>query len=400
MSTTTRASNMGGWLRGTTIRKGLSTSSNPHTRSASPQVQSTSTTIFGGGVKDPSGRVSEFYSKEDVCPVCKSDRFLNPKLRLLVSSCYHKMCESCIDRLFTLGPAPCPICTKTLRKLAFTPQTFEDLEVEKEVSIRRRINKEFNRRREDFPDLRAYNDYLEELEDIIFNLINNLEPTQTEARITALRALSSQSQTETNLALEAAYAQSLLAQEEAEKQERQARALAAQKEEDEEREERERDKARVIELLERSQVGEEEAWKLIEKSRREAAAKKKKAKQTASAQAQAQLNARLLRTRAAQSAVLPDPPHVPLCDDYYVYDDMFEMRERYEDPASDAVRRDRDGLMRAGGYRVEEAWERALRCAVAGLEIMPLQGLGSESENGTATHHNVDEGGDVVMAIG
>lgn len=28
----------------------------------------------------------------DQCPVCKSDRYLNPKLRLLVSStCYHKM---------------------------------------------------------------------------------------------------------------------------------------------------------------------------------------------------------------------------------------------------------------------------------------------------------------------
>ena len=52
-------------------------------------------------------------------------------------------CESCIDRLFTLGPAPCPICNKILRKLAFTPQTFEDLTVEKEVAIRRRIAKEY-----------------------------------------------------------------------------------------------------------------------------------------------------------------------------------------------------------------------------------------------------------------
>lgn len=28
---------------------------------------------------------------DDQCPVCKSDRYLNPKLRLLVSACYHKM---------------------------------------------------------------------------------------------------------------------------------------------------------------------------------------------------------------------------------------------------------------------------------------------------------------------
>ena len=80
---------------------------------------------------------------EDQCPVCKSDKYLNPKLRLLVSACYHKMCESCIDRLFTLGPAPCPICGKTLRKLGFMPQTFEDLTVEKEVAVRRRLAKEY-----------------------------------------------------------------------------------------------------------------------------------------------------------------------------------------------------------------------------------------------------------------
>ncbi len=54
-----------------------------------------------------------------------------------------RRCESCIDRLFTLGPAPCPICSKVLRKLAFTPQTFEDLSVEKEVAVRRRIAKEY-----------------------------------------------------------------------------------------------------------------------------------------------------------------------------------------------------------------------------------------------------------------
>jgi CDK-activating kinase assembly factor MAT1 len=95
-------------------------------------------------------------------------------------------CESCIDRLYTLGPAPCPICGKTLKKMTFIPQTFEDLVVEKEVSIRRKLAKEFvaqcfwsvsvtcspvcgvrfNKRREDFPDLRSYNDYLQEVEDI------------------------------------------------------------------------------------------------------------------------------------------------------------------------------------------------------------------------------------------
>jgi CDK-activating kinase assembly factor MAT1 len=34
------------------------------------------------------------------------------------------------------------MCNRTLRKLAFIPQTFEDLTVEREVAVRRRMAKE------------------------------------------------------------------------------------------------------------------------------------------------------------------------------------------------------------------------------------------------------------------
>ena len=55
--------------------------------------------------------------------------------------CYHKMCESCVDRIFSHGPAPCPIagCARTLRKMKFREQTFEDLKIEREVDIRKRV---------------------------------------------------------------------------------------------------------------------------------------------------------------------------------------------------------------------------------------------------------------------
>ncbi|EGF78168.1 hypothetical protein BATDEDRAFT_13326 [Batrachochytrium dendrobatidis JAM81] len=106
------------------------------------------------------------------CPVCKSDRYLNPTMRLLVSPCFHKMCESCINRLFLSGPAPCPICKVTLRKSNFVSQTFDDLYVEKEIQIRKKVGRYFNKRLEDFAgNLRLYNDYLEEVEEIcrLFN---------------------------------------------------------------------------------------------------------------------------------------------------------------------------------------------------------------------------------------
>jgi len=55
------ATNRGGWLQGKTVRKGGALASNAHTRSSTPQVQSTSATVFGGGVKDASGRTTEYF---------------------------------------------------------------------------------------------------------------------------------------------------------------------------------------------------------------------------------------------------------------------------------------------------------------------------------------------------
>ncbi|EGN96102.1 hypothetical protein SERLA73DRAFT_185644 [Serpula lacrymans var. lacrymans S7.3] len=378
--------NVGGWLKGKTVRKGGIIASNTHTRSNTPQIQSTSTTIFGGGVKDASGRTSEYFSMDDQCPVCKSDRYLNPKLRLLVSSCYHKMCESCIDRLFTLGPAPCPICSKVLRKLAFTPQTFEDLTVEKEVAVRRRMAKEFNKRREDFSDLRAYNDYLEEVEDITFNLINDIDIQQTEARI-ALHRAENATLIELNIHREEQYAQALREQEDSDRRDREHRALEAKRLEDEEREEREKGRRDIIDRLETSN---KDAAKVIARSRADAL---KRTSARSATTTTLQSNSKLLRSRATQSTVIPDVPHVPLQDDYYAYDDRYQMRNYYDDPLSEAVRKDREGIMRGGGYRVEEAWDRALRCAVAGLDIPPLTGLDSLDNEGFPGHQ-----ADVVVA--
>ncbi|RIA97217.1 CDK-activating kinase assembly factor MAT1-domain-containing protein [Glomus cerebriforme] len=106
------------------------------------------------------------FDADEVCPICKNNRYLTPNMKLLVSDCYHKMCESCIDRLFANGAGPCPICQKILRKVSFIEPTFEDLRVEKEVKIRRMLSKQYNQRQEDFESLRSYNDYLEMVEEI------------------------------------------------------------------------------------------------------------------------------------------------------------------------------------------------------------------------------------------
>ncbi len=65
-------------------------------------------------------------------------------MRFLVNpECYHRMCESCVDRIFSHGPAPCPVagCHRTLRKQRFRKQTFGDIRVEREVDVRKRVAK-------------------------------------------------------------------------------------------------------------------------------------------------------------------------------------------------------------------------------------------------------------------
>lgn len=129
-------------------------------------------------------KVNLLESSSDVCPVCRTDRYLNPTMRLLLSPCYHNLCESCIERIFISGPAPCPQCSKILKKSQFVAQTFESLEVEKEVHIRQRIGKIFNKKLQDFDyDLEKYNDYLEESEELIYNLVHGVDLEQTNRRM-------------------------------------------------------------------------------------------------------------------------------------------------------------------------------------------------------------------------
>jgi CDK-activating kinase assembly factor MAT1 len=174
-----------------------------------------------------------------------------------------------------------------------------------------------------------------------------------------------------------------------EREEREARAQALRREEDEERAARESERMALIDRLETS---DKDAAAVVARARAEAERRRNAA---AGSTILTQSGSRLLRTRAARSTAIPDVPHIALNDDYYAYGDKYTLRASYSDPFSEAVRRDRDGIMRAGGYRVEEAWERALRCAVAGLDLAPLSGLETPAEE---VHTAVDSGGDVVMA--
>jgi CDK-activating kinase assembly factor MAT1 len=53
----------------------------------------------------------------------------------------------------------------------------------KEMTIRRKMASIFNKTQEHFPSLREYNDYLEEVEDMTFNLIEGIDVEAIEAKI-------------------------------------------------------------------------------------------------------------------------------------------------------------------------------------------------------------------------
>ena len=85
--------------------------------------------------------------------------------------------------IFHLGSGSCPECEAPLRRVNFKLQLFEDASIDKEVTIRRQVLRDFCQTQDDFETLREWNDYLEQVEDIIFNLVNNIDKEETERTI-------------------------------------------------------------------------------------------------------------------------------------------------------------------------------------------------------------------------
>ena len=142
--------------------------------------------------------MNEYEEEEnkDMCPICKTDRYLSPDLKFLVNpECYHKICESCVDRIFSLGPAQCPYkgCDKILRKNKFKTQIFDDVTVEKEVDIRKRVFNVFNKTLQDFNgNLDEYNKYLEDIEDIVYKLDHGIDVDKMEEKLRTYEELNKQ----------------------------------------------------------------------------------------------------------------------------------------------------------------------------------------------------------------
>ncbi|PKI86020.1 Tfb3p [Malassezia vespertilionis] len=225
----------------------------------------------------------------------------------MVSPCYHKMCESCIDRLFSLGPAACPECGQIVRKQQFSAQTFQDLRVEEEVDVRKRVSKLFNRKPNEFPSLKAYNDYLEEFEEITFNLVNKVDVEHTQARLAQYEALN-KAQIAAHLQFREQESQRQHQADEAAKQERQMRTKRVMEEQEREQAARDADEKEMMAMLTNGTSIEEvvkERQRRIDKRAKEAALREEK-EQTRMQQYE----------EALQKRVAPRTTYTPLETEY------------------------------------------------------------------------------------
>ncbi|KAL6716486.1 TFIIH/NER complex subunit [Lecanora helva] len=314
---------------------------------------------------------------DDICPVCKSARYLNPNMRFLINpECYHKMCESCVDRIFSQGPAPCPVagCARALRKQRFRPPRFEDLQIEREVDVRRRISAIFNRRESEFNTLRDYNNYLEEVEAMTFNLISNIDVAETEVKIAAYSKENAQiiAQNKAVSAQESASAEALFA---AQKEDVRLRREAARKEEEDERREKEESRREIISKIAHSS---EDPEKIARESQK-VVLKKSTARRTAAERARQQQDAMKVDNGNAPTYTVAGlkPVVAPTAEKERVYDPFMGFvlkreyhmpQKKYENPLFEK-RLKAEPRFIAGGYDVGEYCARATLEAFAGLGV-------------------------------
>ncbi|OJD17470.1 CDK-activating kinase assembly factor MAT1 [Emergomyces pasteurianus Ep9510] len=338
----------------------------------------------------PAGaNMSDHATDPEVCPVCKSSRYLNPDMRFLINpECYHKMCESCVDRIFSSGPAPCPIagCRKTLRKNRFRKQTFEDIGVEREVDIRKRVMQILNRREDEFDNKLAYDNFLEQREDIITNLVSGIDVAKTEAQLSQYAAANAKS-IRRNQTLESQESATFLQTQSLEQEQMRLRREAARQDYDNERRALLSGRENILTRLATGSVEEAEAIAnegrqsmLKKSSARRSEEERLKRKQAAlladSKRAQALADAADKGTAPSFDSDLikglkriktpePEKPYDPfggiMLDGrgYYQLQDHYP--STYLDPIRDNVQ------MLAGGYDLREYYARSLLEAFAGL---------------------------------
>jgi len=297
---------------------------------------------------------------DQVCPKCKTTKYRNPNMKLMVNVCGHNICESCVELLFVKGSGACPECNIPLRRTNFRLQLFEDASIDKEVDIRRRILKDFNKHEEDFETLREYNDYLEMVEDIIFNLTNNVDILETNKKIQTYKESNKEITKKNNskLSREALEIDDILSleQKHSDQVKKELKVLA-----EAEKIAKIKNKEKLIDDL---MFGEADANKILEEHRETVAREEKSNK--------------LFSTGMETGGTLPPVP-IAAADEMFVYSEPTTYSAGPAPPQHNQLHeggftqhiRAASSTERAGGYQEQVGCFRALQEAMAGLYFVP-----------------------------
>ena len=314
---------------------------------------------------------SQGGSSNDICPVCKSSRYLNPNMKLKVNpECWHRMCESCVERIFGHGPAQCPIagCRRTLRKHRFREQTFEDIQIEREVDIRREVNDVMNMREDDFETLMDYNNYLEDVETITFNLINNVDVAAARATLEKYKSENSNS-ISANASREKEERANAAAREREEREVHRLNIQAARRQAEEEQKAKAEDEQNLVNKLAASQG---DANKIAQDAAKvqykRAAARRQEQVEKNTADSTTNGDSFVIRGLDRRKKKEPPKPEAP-------YSPFAGVHVERQQPPSESYKMDwldksrNDVLVTAGGYDFNDYCQRALSDAFSGLGV-------------------------------
>ncbi|KAK9306768.1 hypothetical protein QLX08_002664 [Tetragonisca angustula] len=310
---------------------------------------------------------------DQACPRCKTTKYRNPSLKMMVNVCGHTLCESCVDLLFLKGSGSCPECKIPLRRVNFRVQLFEDPMVEKEVNIRKKILKDFNKKEEDFATLREYNDYLEEIETLIYNLANNIDVIETNKKIEQYKKDNKEQITKSKSKIGRSEYE-LEEMIELEKQKEEERRLEIVKEEMEAKKKKIREKEALIDEL---TFSEGNAKNIVETFASVMQASKKEQKTVSSKVNQFSTGIKFGNQGSQNYLPIPKIEEGPL----YSYTPI---RQGMDGPTPPSWRelqargyishvRVESGAERAGGFKAHVACLRALQESMAGLYYNPSQ---------------------------
>jgi CDK-activating kinase assembly factor MAT1 len=126
----------------------------------------------------------------DCCVICNdihgnSSNLLGKIFKVNTTpKCGHKFCDDCINKeMARKRQFSCPKCGIPVTREKLSIKGLDETEVERDFINRRKIKSIYNKTEEDFNTLLEFQNYEEDVEDMIFNLVHGIDEEETLKKI-------------------------------------------------------------------------------------------------------------------------------------------------------------------------------------------------------------------------